>query len=163
MVHPIPDQYYDRSPYHRRSAMFVQTKGLAANEKTLAPASANPPGPLCAERRAQKSPGPTIPFSVLRSLSPKSSNSALARAKNAASQSGVRPLEPPPVIRTTSTQPRAQGNIKKKRASPATADASSLSSEDSDPQSPVTPEPPNRVSAQPNKLARFFPELVWPH
>ena len=33
MVHPIMDQYYDRSPHHRRSTAFVRTKGLSANEK----------------------------------------------------------------------------------------------------------------------------------
>ncbi|KKA27381.1 hypothetical protein TD95_000468 [Thielaviopsis punctulata] len=33
MVHPIIDQYYNRNPDHVRSSAFVQTKGLATNEK----------------------------------------------------------------------------------------------------------------------------------
>lgn len=33
MVHPIIDQYYNHSPDHVRSSAFVQTKGLATNEK----------------------------------------------------------------------------------------------------------------------------------
>ncbi|KAL5611572.1 hypothetical protein BROUX41_000843 [Berkeleyomyces rouxiae] len=42
MVHPIIDQYYNRNPDHVRSSAFVQTKGLATNEKPdarLAPTS----------------------------------------------------------------------------------------------------------------------------
>ncbi|TLD25479.1 hypothetical protein PspLS_05567 [Pyricularia sp. CBS 133598] len=33
MVHPIMDQFSNHSPYHTRSAAYVQTKGLSANEK----------------------------------------------------------------------------------------------------------------------------------
>ncbi len=68
MVHPIKDAYYDRSPYHVRSAAFVQTKGLAANEKSSSPASSSlaarigraPRRPVAARRRCRRRrrPGP---------------------------------------------------------------------------------------------------------
>jgi glutamine amidotransferase len=33
-IHPILDQYHNRTPYRHRSAAFVNTKGLTANENT---------------------------------------------------------------------------------------------------------------------------------
>jgi glutamine amidotransferase len=156
MVHPILDRYYDRSPYHKRSAKFVQTRGLAANEKTLVSASATPLSTPGAELEVRQSLGRTTTFGVLRSLTPDLSNAA---SHSGPSQSGTRSPEPPTVILAVSAQPRDQGNIKK-RASLVSIGTGSLSSEDSDPQSPLTPEQPRTVLARPNKLARYFPELV---
>jgi glutamine amidotransferase len=81
MVHPIMDKYYDRNPQHRRSAAFVRTKGLSANEKGTSrsgtpfglPAGTPPVSSLAhfpdhAEPHKQRFRGPTIP-SIPSSLS----------------------------------------------------------------------------------------------
>ncbi|KAL8288636.1 hypothetical protein RB600_004212 [Gaeumannomyces tritici] len=73
MVHPINDQYSNRSPGQARSAAFVQTKGLSSNEKhALLPrledavtvtSPSEPEGP-------KRSLAP--PFNILRSRTPES-------------------------------------------------------------------------------------------
>jgi glutamine amidotransferase len=173
VVQPIKDAYSSRSPYHKRSAAFVHTKGLAANEKTtintrVATPSAAPPfeTPLEPSTASQKkSFGPTIPLSLLRSRTPDSRNrTPLAAAESSTApttHSDFRTLTAPPLIRQGSTP--SQGNIKKKRMSLGALDHTPPPAfmADPDPPTPVTPaEPPRNNYGDPNKIAQFFPELT---
>lgn len=161
MVHPIMDQYYDRNPHHRRSAAYVRTKGLAANEKasarlgTAVPA-ATPP----IEIETQKKFLPVIPFSNTRSRTPESSvpkvRTPLSHIEPAPNPVDVRSVTVPPSQRPTQPQP-AQGNIKKKRTSLTTIEAISGAPSLQE-QSPVTPERTD-FAGNPTKIAQFFPEL----
>ncbi|KAH6626151.1 nucleophile aminohydrolase [Chaetomium sp. MPI-SDFR-AT-0129] len=79
----------------------------------------------------------------------------------------VRNLTSPPLVRGSSQQPPAQGNIKKKRASLSVAEAVNggigvgggglMQYFDT---SPVTPEPVRTEFGNPDKIARMFPELA---
>ncbi|KAJ4306354.1 glutamine amidotransferase subunit [Collariella sp. IMI 366227] len=168
MVHPIMDQYYDRDPHHRRSTAFVRNKGLSANEKGTT--GAGTPLNLPAISRSRTPDGLSTASTLPRSRTP------LSRAENVppdspattlqASPMDVRALTAPPVIRSASQQPPAQGNIKKKRASLSAVDvthggvgAALVGYFDS---SPVTPEPVRTEFGNPHKIARLFPELALP-
>jgi glutamine amidotransferase len=158
MVHPIVDQYYDRSPYHIRSAAFVQTKGLVANEKAATKLSASLVGTPLPDLEIQKRPiVPAIPLSIARSSrvpdrqrtrrsrTPVSFHEYLVMAARATSP------EPPP----------AQGNIKKKRLSLNALELerpAALDQDDTDPQTSDTDEPVRTGNR--NKISRFFPELT---
>ncbi|KAK3378356.1 nucleophile aminohydrolase [Podospora didyma] len=183
MVHPIMDQYYDRNPHHRRSAAFVRTKGLAANEKTSSRAGTPLPVPLTvgdnhnqldvASLASQKKfLGPTIPFSVT------SNSGNVPRARTSLSHCEVAaPTTLPQQAQSSAAQPDhrslrsapqqqqlqpSQGNIKKKRASLTTVEAAyaaanPLLHHDA---SPVSPEPARTEFGNPAKLAQYFPELT---
>lgn len=184
MVHPIMDQYYDRNPQHRRSTAFVRTKGLSANEKGtsragtpfglpagIPAASAAPQLPDHPEPLLQRLRGPTIPsIPVPRMLDAFSSTSTLPRSRTPLSHAetvvpepspstDVRALTAPPLLRATSQQPPAQGNIKKKRASLSAVEVvhGGLVYFDA---SPITPEPVRTEYGTPDKIARMFPELA---
>ena len=193
MVHPIMDQYYDRNPQHRRSTAFVRTKGLSANEKGTSRAgtpfglpagipavSAAPQLPDHPEPLKQRLRGPTIPsIPVPRVLDTFSSTSTLPRSRTPLSHSetvspepsslqtpstDVRALTAPPLLRATSQQPPAQGNIKKKRASLSAVEAVHAGGSAGLVQyfdtSPITPEPARAEYGTPDKIARMFPELA---
>jgi len=184
MVHPINDEYSNRSPYHMRSAAFVQTKGLAANEKSAqlptrigSPATTPPVGTDAAADAApavRKMLGPTIPLSLMRSRTPESSGASRSRTNLSTvagssdaggSQVDIRSLTAPPLVRAQSNPP-AQGNIKKKRMSlngleqlPGGTGPAAIYLEP-EPPTPITPaEPPRNNYGDPNKIAQFFPEL----
>ena len=196
MVHPIMDKYYDRNPQHRRSAAFVRTKGLSANEKGRSgtpfglPAGTPPVSSLAhfpdhPEPHKQRFRGPTIP-SIPSSLSGSrtpdgfSSTSTLPRSRTPLSHAetiaaepssslqappmDVRALTAPPLIRSASQQPPAQGNIKKKRASLSAVEAvhggGSAGLVQYFDTSPITPEPARTEYGTPDKIARMFPELA---
>jgi len=158
MVHPIMDQYFDRNPHHRRSAAYVRTKGLAANEKATAglgtpvPA-ATPP----VEIETQKKFLPVIPFGNTRSRTPETS---IPKVRTPLSHIEPAPdiysVNMPPPQQPPQQQP-AQGNIKKKRTSLTTIEALSAAPSLQE-QSPVTPER-TEFAGNPTKIAQFFPEL----
>jgi glutamine amidotransferase len=183
MVHPIQDRYYDRNPHHKRSAAYVQTKGLAANEKNPAAKGGAPSTPAAGmdQEILKRVHGPTIPFGTsTRARESEASSSAyhLTRTRTPLSQSetstqtaqsDIRTVTaPPPVARTNSGQQTpAQGNIKKKRASLSAVDAPNYG--------PINPpafmdveqsssplqslDSPDTGYGNPNKIAQFFPEL----
>ncbi|CAK7206958.1 glutamine amidotransferase subunit [Sporothrix eucalyptigena] len=191
MVHPIVDAYSNRGPAHSRSAAFVQTKGLVANEKiSLLPRTASPfPGVATPEPvELPKKHGPTIPLNAFRprnvEYSNSTSNSAWpnvpyastsAAGSTAAAASGsisgaqadnqASASAPPPLVRQQSGNSPAQGNIKKKRMSLNELEQvhglGPGGFNDTDPITPITPaEPPRNNYGDPNKIARFFPELT---
>lgn len=181
-VQPIIDQFHHKDPWHRRSAGFVQSKGLAANEKTAPPlampdpAAAVSEGNLQAEMfRKRANLGPTIPFSLMRSITPQitrtntSETPSIIAASPRPSYSTVdtskstdfRTVTGPPVNRQASTSnPPALGNIKKKRMSLSNLDQlPGPSPSETEPPTPLSPV--DRTSyGDPNKIAQFFPELV---
>jgi glutamine amidotransferase len=183
MVHPIQDRYYDRNPHHKRSAAYVQTKGLAANEKNSAAKGGAPSTPAAGmdQEILKRVHGPTIPFGTNarpREIEASSSTSHIPRTRTPLSQSETQTqtaqsdirtvTAPPPVARTNSGQQTpAQGNIKKKRASLSAVDANNhgpinpsafVDMEQSS--SPLqSPDPPDTGYGNPNKIAQFFPEL----
>ncbi|KAK4226220.1 nucleophile aminohydrolase [Podospora fimiseda] len=191
MVHPILDKYYDRNPHHRRSAAFVRAKGLAANEKTRAGISANvlsQPVPSISSslphadvsdshhhnpKHLLKPAVPTIPFSVSRPRAPTettTTNSTVPRNRTllshaeSATAAAAAPQSQSPIVavRSTTQQPPAQGNIKKKRASLSALDAGNhvaILNPYMD-ASPITPEPTRTEFGNPNKIAQMFPELA---
>jgi glutamine amidotransferase len=174
MVHPIMDKYYDRNPRHRRSAAYVQTKGLTANEKTAqrgATPLPTPSAPIETEVH-KRMLGPTIPFGS--SNKPRTAEtSSIPRTRTPLShsetstQSDVRSINEAPIARPHAIPIPSQGNIKKKRASISAADAGNtshppaalLSYADLEQHSPLTPEPHRTEYGNPNKIAQFFPEL----
>jgi glutamine amidotransferase len=174
MVHPIMDKYYDRNPRHRRSATYVQTKGLTANEKTAQRGTTPLPTPSAGlEVEVHKRLlGPTIPFGS-SSKSRTTETSSIPRTRTPLSfsetptQLDVRSVTEPPIVRPHPISAPSQGNIKKKRASPSAVDpgTGSLSTgafssyPDLDQHSPLTPEPHRTEYGNPNKIAQFFPEL----
>lgn len=185
MVHPIMDRYYDRNPHHRRSTAFVRTKGLSANEKgtsrSATPSCGIPasiPSAPCAiphhldahrhpsELARPRVRGPTIP--TLPGTSHTRSRTPLSHAETIVVDpptSDVREITPPPVSKPAQQQQQpAQGNIKKKRASLNTLDATAAAQAGAGQHfvdlSPVTPEPVRQEFGNPQKIAQMFPELA---
>lgn len=166
MVHPILDQFYDRSPHHRRSAAFVKAKGLAANEKGSAglgtPPVINTP-PMEADAPAQAQPKkyvPTIPFSTTTTRT-RTAETTVPRVRTPLSHTELAPTETRSLTVPQATSHKhepAQGNIKKKRASLTTIDPFSGVAGLHE-ASPVTPEPTRTEFGNPNKIAQYFPEL----
>ncbi len=172
MVHPIRDAYYDHSPYHIRSAAFVHTKGLAANEKSSLAARIDSPMPAPpsvepAETAHKKTLGPTIPLSMMRSRTP--DLSSIARTRAPPMSAGESSHSTPPDIRTLTgipigrqqSNPPSQGNIKKKRMSLSELEQNqgpTVAFTEPDPPTPDTPVAPIRTG-DPQKIAQFFPEL----
>ena len=138
MVHPIVDQYYARSPHHRRSTAYVHTKGFSANEKDLSrsptPLTVPPSLPSLSalpqlhDHRQQSFLRPTIPTfgsSVSRSRTPdasrsrsplsvtqsepvESSTAAAASQLQPPSISDIREITPPPGQAARSGQQQSQ-------------------------------------------------------
>ncbi|CAK7226210.1 glutamine amidotransferase subunit [Sporothrix curviconia] len=195
MVHPIIDAYSNRGPAHSRSAAFVQTKGLVANEKiSLLPRTASPfPGaatPDPVTLGPKKHHVPTIPLNAFRSrnvdygsngniIGNSGSNSNNSNNNTNINNGGAQtdgqpgPSAPPPLARQQSANSPAQGNIKKKRMSLNELEqvhglgvgggggGGGGGFNDTDPITPITPaEPPRNNYGDPNKIARFFPELT---
>jgi glutamine amidotransferase len=117
MVHPIIDQYYDRSPYHVRSSAFVQAKGLVTNEKAPPPqldGAVVTPG-------AYQNP-PKSPFDSPVSYAPPHCNPSMdpSLPRRPMVPTGLRE---PPLTATKAkeapslTTPSVKGNQKKKRLS----------------------------------------------
>ncbi|KAK1754720.1 nucleophile aminohydrolase [Echria macrotheca] len=159
MVHPIMDQFYDRNPHHRRSAAYVRTKGLAANEKTTAVLGTPIPTPSPAvDVEVQRKFIPKIPFSTSRSRTPETTMSRvrtpLSHIEPAPTSLDVRSATLQPA---KSLQPPAQGNIKKKRASLTTTEPPP-GPDSFQETSPITPER-TEFNGNPNKIAQYFPEL----
>jgi glutamine amidotransferase len=168
------DKYYDRNPRHRRSAAYVQTKGLTANEKTAQRGVTPLPTPSASlEVEVHKRLlGPTIPFgNSARSRTPETSNLPRTRTplsfSETSAQSDVRSTTEPPIIRPKPNSTPSQGNIKKKRASLGAVEAGigsltlggMASYADVEQHRPLTPEPHRTEYGNPNKIAQFFPEL----
>ncbi|KAK3988571.1 nucleophile aminohydrolase [Cladorrhinum sp. PSN332] len=123
---------------------------------------------------------PTIPFSVSRPRAPTetTSNSTIPRTRTPLSHaesaltnstpsgpsSGAAASVPSPIVtvRSTTQQPPAQGNIKKKRASLSAVDAGNHAAilNPYIDASPITPEPTRTEFGNPNKIAQMFPELA---
>jgi glutamine amidotransferase len=165
MVHPIIDQYYDRSPYHVRSSAFVQTKGLIANEK--AASAMPPPTTLIVEPTAQKRLlGSAMPMGVSRSLASDRISVIKPISFNPSQQSPKAPenlfVHPEQGRREAHPKPVVQGNIKVKRKSLSSPESVQVAMIDSDPDSPVGDSHRQSRSdfGHPQKLARFFPELA---
>lgn len=183
-VQDIRDQFCDKDPWQRRSAGFVHSKGLVANEKT-ATASALPSPDIVAPKSnqpAEPAPkkahlGPTIPFSMMRSITPQisrtttpeiSSNySAPPRAERATvsfvchpSSAEMRSVKGPSEFKSSSqANPPAQGNIKKKRMSLNDLPSGPGQPADAGPPTPVSPSERTGYG-DPAKIARYFPELT---
>ncbi|KAL8288637.1 hypothetical protein RB600_004212 [Gaeumannomyces tritici] len=176
MVHPINDQYSNRSPGQARSAAFVQTKGLSSNEKhALLPrledavtvtSPSEPEGP-------KRSLAP--PFNILRSRTPEVSAATIARARiplstftDSSSRSSTAPNSLV-VTRHATPNPPAQRNIKKKRMSLNELEQSlgngghggnvETPEPESEPNTPPEPLPRNNFG-DPKKISQFFPELT---
>lgn len=180
----IRDQFCDKDPWQRRSAGFVHSKGLVANEKTATASGLRSPDVVvsdsdqAAEHAAKKiHQGPTIPFSMMRSLTPQisrtttpeiSSNySAPSRPERATmafvsnpSTADVRSVKDTPEYKQSSqANPPAQGNIKKKRMTLSDLPSMPGQSADVGPPTPVSPAE-RAAYGDPAKIARFFPELT---
>lgn len=161
MVHPIMDQFSNHSPYHTRSAAYVQTKGLSANEKlAMTPAledaarvSASAIAAEALQRRLQGSAA-QAPLPYQPRVRPPVETSLDLRSVT----------QPKIQQRHSSPNPPSQGNIKKKRRSlNALERAHGGQSRDQDSGSePPTPseEPPRNNFGDPNKIAQYFPELT---
>ncbi|KAM0324195.1 hypothetical protein ACHAQA_008389 [Verticillium albo-atrum] len=160
MVHPIIDEFFDRSPYHVRSSAFVQAKGLTANEK--APANLSPSvSALAPNPEAQKKMmlGPSVPFGVSRVHDP-AGTMAKTRPPSGLHEAST-PTDSRSIMTLSSGQsatsrPQVQGNIKVKRRSLSISEQAQAG-EDSDSD---LPEQPGQGIGHPNKLSRFFPELT---
>lgn len=183
-VQPIIDQFHHKDPWHRRSAGFVQSKGLAANEKTPTPLSMPNPAVVAPEGNLQAEMfhkranlGPTIPFSLMRSITPQLSRTTTSEAPSSFVAASPRPslstvdtskstdfrtVTGPPVGRQASTShPPALGNIKKKRMSLSNLDQLQGPSPSSETEPPTPMSPVDRTSyGDPNKIAQYFPELT---
>lgn len=164
MVHPIMDQFSNHSPYHTRSAAFVQTKGLSANEKLavipgLEEAVGVPVPDLESEalqRRLQGSAAAASPLDIHQPRTRATLDSASDLRCVTTTQ--VQPKNHPP------TNSVVQGNIKKKRASLNALGRSPVEPAqehgcESEPPTPVDDEAPRNNFGDPNKIAQFFPEL----
>ncbi|CAK7563745.1 MAG: glutamine amidotransferase subunit [Sporothrix epigloea] len=181
MVHPIIDAYSNRGPAHSRSAAFVQTKGLVANEKTSLPLRSASPFPTVATQIHIELPKkyhvPTIPISAFRSRNADYGNNGSISNGNVNVNSGgtrsdgqLGASAPPPLSRQQSANSPAQGNIKKKRMSLNELEqvhglggggGGGGGYDDTEPMTPMTPaELPRNNFGDPNKIARFFPELT---
>lgn len=173
MVHPIMDQYYSRNPCHIRSAAFVQTKGLTANEKISAtplPGAASPVPALETTESGLKMFHPKIPIHMMRSRPDSegpNGQRTLVVTNISEPSADIRTLTAPQLIRQTSAP--SQGNIKKKRMSLGGFDhvqtgtvsgSSTASTAQPEPPGAMEPEEPPRNFGDPNKIAQFFPELT---
>lgn len=161
----------------------MQSKGLVANEKTAAASGLSSPGTVVSDDEAPAEPtpkkshlGPTIPFSMMRSITPQisrtttpeiSSNfSAPPRPERATvsfvshpSNTDMRSVKGIPETKSSSqANPPAQGNIKKKRMS--LSDLPSVPGQSADPGPPTPVSPVERSYGDPAKIAQFFPELT---
>lgn len=183
----IRDQFCDKDPWQRRSAGFVHSKGLVANEKTATASALPSPEVVVSDSKETAEPaskkahlGPNIPFSMMRSITPQisrtttpeiSSNySAPLRSERATVSFVCHPSNPdmrsvkacPETKASSQANPPAQGNIKKKRMS--LSDLPSFPGQaaaDAGPPIPVSPS--ERIVSgfgDPAKIARFFPELT---
>lgn len=183
-VQPIIDQFHHKDPWHRRSAGFVQSKGLAANEKNPPPLSMPNPAVVAPEGNLQAEMfhkranlGPTIPFSLMRSITPQISRTTTSEAPGSFVAASPRPslstvdtskstdfrtVTGPPVSRQASTSnPPALGNIKKKRMSLSNLEQLQGPSPSSETEPPTPMSPVDRTSyGDPNKIAQYFPELT---
>lgn len=176
MVHPIVDQFYDRSPYHVRSSAFVQAKGLAANEKASAIINHSGGATLCTTDLQKRVLAPTIPFGVPvnRSSDPHVAGVAKARPQNGIPEILGTPSDARSVATLSSGQSSAsrqpvRRNIKVKRkslgspeplanvAQPTDQQLGQPNADDSDVDSP---EQQGQGIGHPHKLSRFFPELT---
>lgn len=187
-VEDIMDQYVRKDPWHRRSAGFVHSKGLAANEKTATPSALPGPAVVVTEssegrdvipKRAHF--GPTIPFSLMRSATPQITpqisrtttpdsardNAAPSRGRATISGSTVPTHSDVRSIKISSearpglpSQAPSQGNIKKKRMSLSDLPQGQVPmNNEIETASPLSPI--ERVGyGDPAKIARFFPELT---
>lgn len=188
MVHPILDQYYDRSPHHRRSTAFVRTKGLLANEKGTsragtpfnlsAPIPCIPCLPQFQEHHQepkQRFRGPTIPTlppsSLCRSRTPDDFSAAIIPR----SRTPLAHAEPAPTTEPAAA-PATPFDVRALTAPPAPHTAnqqqpaqgnikkkrSSLSALDASywNASPAVAEPARSEYGNPNKIAQMFPELA---
>lgn len=188
MIHPIMDRHYSQDPHHRRSAAFVQTKGLAANNNTPFSRAATPapscPSPPTSVRfpashlpqaplsfplgRARPAETATTLGSVLhaaprtRTLLHHSESAAAAAARGSSESDGDGP--PPPST-------AVQGNIKRKRASAREGSTSRAGAGDTGSSQldghggrggrsrSLTPETSRAEFGSPHKIAQYFPEL----
>lgn len=184
-VQPIIDQFHHKDPWHRRSAGFVQSKGLAANEKAPTPLSMSTPAVVVPGANLQAeifhkraNLGPTIPF--MRSITPQLSRTTTAEAPSSIATASPRPslstvdtskstdfrtVTSPPVSRQASASnppnPPALGNIKKKRMSLSNLEQLQGPSPSSETEPPTPMSPVDRTSyGDPNKIAQYFPELT---
>jgi glutamine amidotransferase len=125
MVHPIMDQYYDRNPTHRRSAAFVRTKGLSANEKGTSTPGASfgipaqipsvtslahlPDHPEPHKQRFRGATIPNIPVNVFgtRTADGIASSSTLPRSRTPLSHAETLAPEPPTTLQAPPMDARA--------------------------------------------------------
>ncbi|PSR81226.1 nucleophile aminohydrolase [Coniella lustricola] len=180
-VEDIKDRFYHSDPWHRRSAGYVHSKGLVANEKTATPSALLSPAVVLTDsnqdledKRAHL--GPTIPFSLMRSVTPQiqrttssemtGSPAAVPRTRATVSGGSILGNADVRSVRIAS-DPRSappsnlppQGNIKKKRMS--LGDMPHMQGQSIAETDPPTPLSPIERAAygDPAKIARFFPEL----
>ncbi|EFX01339.1 glutamine amidotransferase [Grosmannia clavigera kw1407] len=187
MVHPIRDAYSTRGPAHTRSAAFVQTKGLVANEKNmLLPSRISGSFPAAVAGTDQHKPAhaSSMSTSMLRARVPDAtivnrpripyfssttannvSHHAMDSNNNSTSTSTdglpAASVLASPARLLPSKQP-AQGNIKKKRMLLSEMEHTAVMPEhvEEQPLTPTTPaEPPRNNFGDPHKIAQYFPEL----
>lgn len=173
MVHPIIDQFYDRSPYHIRSSAFVQAKGLAANEKAAALMTPSVGGNMGSPDLQKRVLAPTIPFGVPLGRATDPNVTAPAKGRP---QSGLQELlVTSPDARSITTLSSGQSsasrqpvrrNIKVKRKSLGSPDQITNANRATDQQPAAddsdtdSPEQHGHGIGHPHKLSRFFPELT---
>ncbi|KAH7362959.1 nucleophile aminohydrolase [Plectosphaerella cucumerina] len=173
MVHPIVDQFYDRSPYHVRSSAFVQAKGLAANEKASTLMTPSIGASMAASDLQKRVLTPTIPFGVPLG---RPADSTVAAPVKGRPQSGLQELlVTSPDARSITTLSSGQSsasrqpvrrNIKVKRKSLSSPDQLVTATQAADQQPAVddsdtdSPEQQGHGIGHPHKLSRFFPELT---
>lgn len=188
-IEDIQDQFYNTDPWHRRSAKYVRSKGLVANEKTSTPTALPSPGMIVPEDNLQLEKkahlGPTIPFSLMRSATPQMSrtttpdiftHNATTQPRGRATISGGSPNNSNGNSKPTSTDVRIVTNSEDvtKSAAPPLQNAPSQgnikkkrmslsdlpqASAQSDPPTPLSPIE-RTAYGDPAKIARFFPELT---
>lgn len=182
----IHDQFYNSDPWQRRSAGFVHSKGLVANEKTNSPPALPSPALVITnsdhpEKLQSKTHlGPNTTYSLMRSGATQLPQTATpASAEHFVSQStptryratvssGSAPNNTDArsiTISTDATPPPqrapSQGNIKKKRMSLGDLpQAQGQASTDEQPPTPLSPMERNIAYGDPAKIAQFFPELT---
>lgn len=186
-IEDIRDQFYTSDPWQRRSAGFVHSKGLVANEKTSSPPAlpspslvvtdSNRPGKI---QNSQTHLGPNTTYNLLRSGHPQPPQSgtlasptdngapeivprqfrATVSIGSTAGNTDVRSITISPDAMSPQRTP-SQGNIKKKRMSlsdlPQAQGQANTENSNSTPLSPVER---NTAFGDPAKIAQFFPELT---
>lgn len=168
MVHPIIDKYYNYNPYHSRSSKFVQDKGLVTNEKGVNPAET----PALPKNDLKKQLGPSnLHDSLARSLIAGANQSPASPAfspenlhRETQPISDIRQLSSTKDIPILPAKPQEQGNIKKKRKSLADLPAQLITPNPPPTHTTTEPSSPNSPQTRgsygdPNKIARYFPEL----